>query len=424
MQSTQSGAHVRRAPGQEPAGQVQRRPSRDIEQGGLTTLSSRRLRGVLLTSAFVLAAVPALAPAVLAADALSLTTPFPAVSVSPGNRVSFNLNVKTSSSARVDLSVAGVPSTWTAALHGGGFIVSAVQTSGTAATEVRLDVDVPADASGGTRITVTAKGNGATVDLPLDINAEANASGEVKVESDYESLRGSSSQPFTFNLNVSNQKDQDLTYSATGQGPDGWTVDAKLTGSAQAASATVKAGGTSGVTVTVTPADNAPADTYPVQVVTTVGGEAFTTDLTVEITGSYTLTVSTPDQVLSAHGASGSVTDQTFTITNTGTAPITNVTMSASPPSNWKVEFDPTTTDAVQPGQSVNVTGHITPSGDAIAGDYEINFSAKAKEATSGDSTTIRFTVEASILGAIVGAVLIVAAIGGLYWVFRRYGRR
>ncbi len=157
-------------------------------------MSSRRLRGVLLTSALVLATVPALTPAVIAADALSLTTPFPAVSVSPGNRVSFNLSVKTSSSARVDLTVAGVPASWTAALHGGGFIVSAVQTSGTDATEVRLDVDVPADAKGGTRITVTAKGNGATVDLPLDINAEANASGEVKVESDYASLRGSSSQ--------------------------------------------------------------------------------------------------------------------------------------------------------------------------------------------------------------------------------------
>jgi len=387
-------------------------------------LSSRRLRGVLLTSALVLATLPALAPAVIAADALSLTTPFPAVSVSPGNRVSFNLSVKTSSSARVDLTVAGVPASWVAALHGGGFIVSAVETSGTDATEVRLDVDVPADATGKTRITVTAKGNGASVDLPLDINAEANASGEVKVESDYESLRGSSSQPFTFNLNISNQKDQDLTYSATGQGPEGWTVDTKLTGSAQAASATVKAGGTSGVTVTVTPADNAPADTYPVQVVTTVGGEAFTTDLSVEITGSYTLTLSTPDQVLSAHGASGNVTDQTFTITNTGTAPMTNVTMSASPPSNWKIEFEPTTTDSVQPGQAVNVTAHITPSGDAIAGDYEIKFTAKAKEATSGDDTTIRFTVEASILGAIVGAALIVAAIGGLYWVFRRYGRR
>lgn len=384
-------------------------------------MSSRRHRGVLLTAALLLATVPALAPAVIAADALSLTTPFPAVSVSPGNRVSFNLSVKTSSSARVDLAVSGVPASWAAALHGGGFIVSAVQTDGKDATEVRLDVDVPDDATGTTRVTVTADGNGAKVDLPLDITVEANASGEVRVESDFESLRGSSSQPFTFNLNVSNEKDQDLTYSATGQGPAGWEVETKLTGSAQAATATVKAGGTSGVTVTVTPADNAPADTYQVQVVTTVGGEQFTTDLTVEITGSYSIAFAA-DQVLSAHGAAGSAIEQTFTITNTGTAPVTNLSMSATAPNNWTVDFDPKTTDSLAPDQSATVKAKITPSGDAIAGDYNITFRAKADEADT--DAAVRFTVETSILGAIVGAALIVAALGGLYWVFRRYGRR
>jgi uncharacterized membrane protein len=387
-------------------------------------LSSRRLRGVLLTTALLLATVPALAPAALAADALSLTTPFPAVSVSPGNRVSFNLSVKTSTSARVDLTVSGVPSTWAATLHGGGFVVSAVQTSGTDATEVRLDIDVPSDATGTTRITVKAQGSGATVALPLDVTSEANASGEVKVESDYESLRGASDQTFTFNLNITNQKDQDLTYSSTGQGPTGWTVDTKLTGSSQAAAATVKAGGTSGVTVTVKPADNTPADTYPISVVTTVGGEQFTTDLKVEVTGSYTISLSTPDQVLSGHGPSGSVTEMTFTIDNTGTAPVTGVKLTATPPSNWTVKFDPESVDSVPAGQQVTVKAQITPSGNAIAGDYDLSFKATATEAPAGDTADVRFTVETSILGAVIGAALIVAAVAGLYWVFKRYGRR
>jgi uncharacterized membrane protein len=387
-------------------------------------LSSRRLRGVLLTSAFVLATVPALAPAVVAADALTLTTPYPSVTVSPGTRVSFDLSVKTSTSARVDLSVSGVPSSWTAVLHGGGFVVGAVQTSGTEATAVRLDVDVPAGATGSTKFTVTAQGNGAKVELPLDIKAEANVGGEVKVESDFETLRGSADQPFTFNLNVLNQKEEDLTYSATGQGPDGWKVDTKLTASAQAASATVKAGGTSGVTVTVTPADNAPANTYPIQVITTVGTDQFTTDLTVEITGSYAVTLSTPNDLLSAHGPAGSVTEQSFSVTNTGTAPITNVTMSATPPANWTVTFDPVSTDSIAPDQSVTIKATITPTGNSIAGDYTIPFRMKADQTSASASADIRFTVETSILGAILGAMLIIAAIGGLYWVFRRYGRR
>lgn len=385
-------------------------------------MSSRRLRGVLLTAALVLATAPALAPAVIAADALSLTTPFPAVSVSPGNRVSFNLNVKTSTSARVDLSVAGVPSSWSATFHGGGFVVSAVQTSGTEATQVRLDVDVPAEATGTTRITVTAQGNGAKVELPLDIKAETNAGGEVKVESDITSQKGPSDQTFTFTVNVANQKDQDLTYSATaGQTPPGWTVTTTLTGSSQATSATVKAGGTSSVTVSVKATDSTEAGTYPVQVVTTVGTEQFTTDFSVEITGSYAIQFSA-DQVLSARGPAGGVTEQTFTITNTGTAAVTNLRLSATPPNNWTVDFDPTETASLAPDQSVVIKARITPAGEAIAGDYSISFRATAAEAN--DSTDIRFTVETSLIGAIIGVVLIVAAIGGLYWVFRRYGRR
>jgi uncharacterized membrane protein len=386
-------------------------------------LSSRRLRGVLLCTAFVLATVPALAPAALAADALSLTTPFPAVSVSPGNRVSFNLNVKTSTTSRVDLSVSGVPSSWAATLHGGGFVVSAVQTSGTDATQVRLDVDGPADATGTTRITVTAQGNGAKVDLPLDIKAETNASGEVQVTSDITSQKGSSDQTFSFSLNVANQKDQDLTYSAAvGQTPPGWTVTPSLTGSSQATSATVKAGGTAGVTVSVKPAADAAADTYPVSIITTVGSETFTTDLQVEITGSYSISLSTPDQNLSTRGPAGSVTDETFTISNTGTAPVSTVTMSATPPANWTVTFDPPTVDTIAPGADVTVKAHIAPSGNAVAGDYNISFKTTAKEAN--DTADVRFTVETSILGAIIGAALIVLAIAGLYWVFRRYGRR
>jgi len=385
-------------------------------------LSPRRLRVVPLISALVLASSAALAPSASGADALSLTTPFPAVSVSPGNRVSFNLSVKTSTSARVGLTLSGVPSSWTATLHGGGFVVSAVQTSGTEATEVRLDIDVPADATGTTRITVTAEGNGARDTLPLDITSETNASGEVKVTSDITSQKGPSDQTFTFNVNVLNQKDQDLTYSSTaGQTPPGWTVNTSLTGSSQATSATVKAGGTSGVTVTVKAADGTEAGTYPVQIVTTVGTEQFTTDLNVEITGSYKVEFAA-DQVLSARGPAGGVTEQTFTITNTGTAPVTNLVMSGTPPSGWTVKFDPTSTDSLAPDQSVTVKAQITPSGDAIAGDYNISFKATAKEANV--SSDVRFTVETSILGAVIGAALIVAAVGGLYWVFRRYGRR
>lgn len=382
---------------------------------------SRRLRG-LLSIAFALGTLPLAVPGALAATSLTLTTPYPALTVSPGTKVTFDLSVQTTDPARISLAVSGVPASWKAALYGGGYVVGAVQTDGAKSTELRLDVDVPADATGSTQITVTASGSGETVSLPLDIKVEADAAGEVIVKPDYTALRGSSNQSFTFNLNISNQTPKDVSYTATGQGPVGWTVDVTLTGQTQAVSGTVTAGGASNAAVKVTPAENADAGTYKVAVVATVGGQQYPVELSVEITGSYSMTLSTPTQVLSANGQAGNVTEQAFTITNTGTAPITNVVMSGSLPTNWKVEFEPATVDAVAAGQPVTVTAKITPSSDAIAGDYSLTFTARADE--TNDQAEIRFTVEASLVGALIGASLIVIFIGGLLWVFRRYGRR
>jgi uncharacterized membrane protein len=98
--------------------------------------------------------------------------------------------------------------------------------------------------------------------------------------------------------------------------------------------------------------------------------------------------------------------------------------MSATPPANWTVTFDPVSTDSIAPDQSVTIKATITPTGNSIAGDYTIPFRMKADQTSASASADIRFTVETSILGAILGAMLIIAAIGGLYWVFRRYGRR
>jgi uncharacterized membrane protein len=384
-------------------------------------LISRRLRGVL-SIALALWVLPLSVSSALAANGLTLTTQFPDITVSPGTQASFTISVKTTTAARVGLSLTGAPPAWNAALHGGGFVVNAVETNGKDSTDVRLDINVPADASGTTNMTVTGTSGGSSVTLPLSVKVEANAGGTVTVTPDYTQLKGAANSSFTFNLTISNQKAQDLTYTATGEGPDGWTVNVTLTGQSQAVSGTVKANSTANVAVQVTPAANAQAGPFKVAVVATVGGTQFPVELELDITGSYSLSLSTPTQLLSGHGPSGSVTDQSFTVTNTGTAPITAVKMSVTPPTNWKVTFEPDTIDTLQPNTPTTVIAHITPSGDAIAGDYSLTFNANGKEAST--NADFRFTVETSLVGGIIGAVLIIAAIGGLLWVFRRYGRR
>lgn len=384
----------------------------------------RRLRGVVSVSfALAVTLLPALVPATLAAQGLKLTTQFPSVTVTPGTKVSIDIDVDANEAATVAVSLSGVPASWAAALHGGGYVVGAVHVDGDKPTTVRLDVSVPTDATGTTRITVQASATGTTATLPIDIKAEVGAGGEVTLTTDVVELQGPASDTFTWTTTLKNSKEEDVTFTSTAEGPVDWDVTAKATAQSNAVSAIVKAGAVSQITVTANPPEDVVAGTYPVKLTVTAGDETLTQDLSVKITGRYTLTLETPNQVLSTRGSAGGVTDQQFTITNTGTAPLTKVVMTATQPKDWKVEFDPANVETLAPGDQTTITAHITPTGNAIAGDYNIDFRA-ASEESDDDSATIRFTVEASILGAIIGIALIVAAIGGLYWVFRRYGRR
>lgn len=397
---------------------AQRAPSDRIRLGGSVAL--RRALAVFAATAIGLTS---LAPAVFAAAPLTITTPYPAVVVAPGAQVSFNVSITTSQAARVALSLTGAPASWKPALHGGGFLVDAVETNGTDPGTVRVDLNVPTDATGTTNMVLTGSTGTSTVHLALAVRVEANVTGDVTLKTDFPSLKGPSTQTFNFNLTLNNSTSEDLTFSVNAQGPTGWTIQANLTGQSQAASAVVKAGSSSGVTVSAVPPSGVAAGKYDLQVVAVAGSRTIQGTLTVEVTGTYTLTMATSDGRLNGHGPAGSVSPLALVLTNTGTADITNVKLTGTGPGSWSVTFDQPTIATIAAGQSVTVNAQIKPSGDAIAGDYTVNLSASG-DPSANATLAIRYTVETSVIWGLVGVALIVAVGAGVWWVFQRYGRR
>lgn len=384
--------------------------------------AAARLRRLGLAVAASLVLGSALAPLGLAQSGLSISTDYPSVAVAPGSKVSFNLKLTVDTARRVAVAVSGVPSGWEASILGGGYVVDAVQASPNSTPSVRLDVTVPADAPARTyTLAVTATSGSLSDRLELSIRVNPEAAGSVSLESDFPTLQGPASATYRFSVRLKNDTPEDLTFALGAQGPSGWTVTARPSGQSQAASATVTAGSSTTLNVEADPPDNVEAGTYQIQVTASAGSRTAQTELTVEITGTYQMTITTPDGRLNASGTAGSVITRQLVIRNNGTAPLRNVTLSATPPSGWTVDFDPKTVD-VAPGEEAQVTARITPTSDALAGDYVVTFRASTQEANASED--IRVTIETSLTWALVGIALIVATLAGLGWVFSRYGRR
>ena len=188
---------------------------------------------------------------------------------------------------------------------------------------------------------MSASGSKAADTLPVDVRVTPNAAGDVTLTTDIPSLKGASNATFPFTLTLTNSTPEDLPFSSVATGPAGWTVTSQVGSSAQAASVVVKAGATSPVTVSVKPAADTPAGKYPIAVDVTSGTQTAHQDLEVEITGTYTLTLTTADQRLNMSATAGGTSDLTVVVTNTGTADVADVAMSATAPTRLDGEVRP-----------------------------------------------------------------------------------
>ena len=384
-------------------------------------MTRTRLAAVVLSAGLLL--MTALVPLGALAATFDLTTPYPAVTIQPGNTVTFPLDIAVPAPERVGLAVSGAPKGWTANLRGGGNIVNAVFAGGTTAATVDLSVTVPQDATPGSQtLTVTATADQGTRALPIEVTVLGDTGGAITLTSDFPQLSGAPTSTFSYSLTLANTGTQKQTYTLQGQGPDGWTVSVHPSSNGQALTDTVDGGATDTLSVTAQPPSTVTAGSYPIQVSVASGSQSATTNLEADVTGAPAVTLSTPNQVLNAQVTAGSTGTVSLVVTNTGSTVLQNVAVTASAPTGWTTTFAPTTIATIQPGSAATVDATVQPSSDALAGDYDVTFTVTAGTATA--NVDIRTTVQTSPLWGFIGLALIVIVIVGLGWVFRRFGRR
>ncbi len=379
-------------------------------------------RRIAAMAAAVLLAISSAAPVAVSAASFSIFTPYPAVTVQPGDSVSFALTVTTPAAERVDLSVGATPSGWTANITGGGNTIDAVYTGGTTPPAVQLTIKVPQDAAPGVQsLTVTATAAEGTRQLPISIRVAA-ASGGVKLSTAFAKLSGTASSSFTYSVTLENNGAQQQVFTLQGQGPAGWQVTVHPSTNAQALTDTVAGGSTNTLTVTATPPSGVNAGSYPLLVSVAAGAQSAQLQLEADVTGSPALSLSTPNQVLNAQVTGGGTGTVSLVVTNSGSVPLTAVSVTGVAPTGWTITFVPKSIASLLPGVAQTVTATIKPASDALAGDYDVTMTASSAGTTQ--NLDIRTTVQTSPLWGFVGLALIALVLVGLGWIFRRYGRR
>jgi len=378
----------------------------------------RRAAWLAISLVGMLAALP---PATMA-QGLVISTAYPSVTVDPGGTATFPLLITTDTPERVDLTLTQVPEGWDARLRGGGSSISAVFTGGTEPPEATLEVDVPTDvAPGAQQVILEARTATQTGQLTLDILVEEVEAGSVSLTADFPDLRGEAGD-FRFDLELANDTHQEITFTLETDAPQGWRVQARPSGEEQAATTIVAAGGSAQIQVTATPPFGVEAGQYPITVSALGGPQPASAELTIEVTGDSSLTLTTSDERLNARVTVGSSSTIPLVVTNDGSAPLSNISLTGTPPRGWSIEFAPQTIAELAPGAPETVEATLRAADDAIAGDYQVSVRAAADDAN--DSLELRTTVEASPIGGFIGLGLLALVAVGLLFVFRRYGRR
>jgi uncharacterized repeat protein (TIGR01451 family) len=172
----------------------------------------------------------------------------------------------------------------------------------------------------------------------------------------------------------------------------------------------------------VTPPRDVKAGDYPVLVKVASEGATAELRVTLQVSGQGRIALSTKDGRLSGEAEVGKSSTYTLVLSNDGTAPIEEVEMSGTVPTNWKVEFNPKTIPSLAPNEKKDVAVVVTPADKAIAGDYVASFRANGRgESASAD---FRITVTTSTLWGIVGVGIIAVALLVLLGAVARFGRR
>jgi len=349
--------------------------------------------------------------AVSESDSVLLYTPFTKISIPPGESIDYAIDIINNGDKleTLDLAVTNLPRNWSYTLKSGAWNVKQVSVLPGEKKSISLHIEVPFQVNKGNyRIYVVA---GTDNTLPLTVNISEQGT----------NMEGHSGSLFTYNADLRNRTAEKLTYALQGEVPRGWIMTFRANG-LQVTSVEVEPNATVSVSIEVKPADRVQEGKYSIPVRALAGSSSGELALEAVITGTYRIELTTPTGLLSTNVTAGEKKEIDLIVKNTGTSILSGVNLSSSAPVNWEVTFEPKEIESILAGRETSVRATIKADKKAIPGDYVANLEARTPYASS--KASFRVSVRTPMLWGWVGIMIILAGIGTVWYLFRKYGRR
>lgn len=234
-------------------------------------------------------------------------------------------------------------------------------------------------------------------------------------------LEATAKETFRFNASLTNGNSRSVVYDLQASQPAGWSSSFRVDGM-PVTSFKLDSNKTQDISIELTPSPSVKPGKYAIPVKAVSGQGTLELNLEAVVKGSYAVELTTPTGLLSDEITEGSKKPIYLSLKNEGTLPLDNLELSAQTPTKWNVSFEPAKIDRLDPGSTINVVAHVNVPDKTIAGDYMTNFTVKNNNATA--NSAYRLTVTTSWLAGWAGVLVILLAIGMVYSLIRKYGRR
>ena len=144
-------------------------------------------------------------------------------------------------------------------------------------------------------------------------------------------------------------------------------------------------------------------------------------NLTLKMRGSYDMRVYSSRYKYEVN--KGDTVSFDVSVSNRGSGgSLTNISVEVSAPEGWSADVTPKSVASLKPGDGRIFTIKVVPPADIVASDYKLNVKVKSDQTEEEDEFIIELKEQSNI--AIYGVVILVAVIFGLWYMFRKYGRR